>query len=172
MLAGWVREGLENDIDWSAEGVSDDFDSISIFLLGLEADTIDDETFLRLARETESYNYLVERLLKLGRLDEALEAAKRVEDYDILEIADTLSDHGYEAEAEKMIEERAKTSNDTDLLEWLKDRYQDRGDVAAALEMANRRAGPVLPGAGRQGDRVRRSGRSSLHHRVRLGHAN
>jgi len=46
-------------------------------LLGLEAETIDDETFLRVCRETESYPYLIERLLKLGRPEEALAEAQQ-----------------------------------------------------------------------------------------------
>ncbi len=49
MIATWVREAFDLDIDWHADDVSDseDFDD---FLLGLEADTIDDETFLRICR--------------------------------------------------------------------------------------------------------------------------
>lgn len=135
MIAGWVREAFDLDIDWYADNVSEDYDQ---FLLGLEADSIDDETFLRICRETESYNYLVERLLKLGRLDEALAEAQKVENYDILEIAAILSEHGHEAAAERLIEERVKEYDDTNLLQWLKERYQARGNVAGALEMANR----------------------------------
>ena len=136
MLAGWVREASENDVDWYADDI--DEENLDHFLLGLEADTINDETFLRICRETESYDYLVERLLKLGRLDEALEAAKHVENYEILEIADILSEHGYDAVAEKIIEERASKSDDTALLDWLKDRYEDRDDLAAILDAAQR----------------------------------
>jgi len=99
---------------------------------------IADETFLRVSREMESYHYVVDRLLKLGRLDEALAEAKRVENYDILEIADILSEHGYDAEAERLIEERVERDNDTDLLHWLQERYQSGGNLAGAMEMAKR----------------------------------
>ncbi len=145
VVAGWVREGFDLDVDWYIEDVSEDFYGPIKLLLGLEADTIDDETFLRICRETESYDYLIERLLKLGRVDEAIQEAENVEDYEILDIADILVEHGYGDAAEKLIEERAKDSRDTDILEWLKDRYQDRGDIAKALEMATRifRAYPV-----------------------------
>ena len=54
-------------------------------------------------------------------LDEALAEAKDVENYDILEIADILSEHGHDAEAERMIEERVEQYNDTDLLRWLQE---------------------------------------------------
>ncbi len=135
MLAGWVRQTFHLDINWYTDDIHENDDQ---FLLGLEADTIDDETFLRIARTMESYTYLVERLLKRGRLEEALEATKHVEDYDILEIATILCEYGHEAQAEKLVQERVKKYDDTDLLEWLKERYQTRGNLADALEMANR----------------------------------
>jgi heme oxygenase len=128
-----VREGFEVDIDWYAGDVSEDYDE---FLLRLEADTIDDETFLHVCRETESYDYLVERLLKLGRLEEALTEAKQVENYDILEIADILCEHGHEAAAERLIEERVKEYDDTNLLQWLKEREQNRNLPALRDELA------------------------------------
>ncbi|MFL5663813.1 MAG: SWIM zinc finger domain-containing protein [Ktedonobacteraceae bacterium] len=136
-LAALHRQTFDYDVDWHTDDISegDDFDRL---LLGLEADTIDDETFLRISRETESYDYLVERLLKLGRLDEALEAARQAESYDVLEIADILSEHGHDAIAEQMVRQRVEKFDDTELLEWLKDRYVGRGDIATALAMANR----------------------------------
>src|SRR5256885_2827451 len=137
MIATWVREAFDLDIDWHADSVSES-DDFNDFLLGLEADTIDDETFLRLCHETESYNYLIERLLKRGRLEEALAEAQHVGNYDIVEIADILDEQGHEAAAEHLIEERVKKSNDTRLLQWLKERYQARGASTGALDMAQR----------------------------------
>ena len=137
MIATWVREAFDLDIDWHADSVSES-DDFNDFLLGLEADTIDDETFLRLCHETESYNYLIERLLKRGRLEEALAEAQHVGNYDIVEIADILDEQGHEAAAEHLIEERVKKSNDTRLLQWLKERYQAKGASAGALDMAQR----------------------------------
>jgi hypothetical protein len=72
MIAKWVREAFDLDIDWHADDVGEDYEDFDILLLGLESDAIDDETFLRISREMESYHYVVDRLLKLGRLDEAL----------------------------------------------------------------------------------------------------
>jgi uncharacterized Zn finger protein len=135
MIAGWVRKAFELEIDWSAEDVSEYYDNL---LLGLEADTIDDETFARICRETESYNYLIERLLKRGKLNEALKEAEHVDTYDILEIADILTDYGQEAAALHMIEDRAGQSADTNLLQWLQKHYQTTGNVTSALDMAIR----------------------------------
>ncbi|MEO8954455.1 MAG: hypothetical protein ABI396_04135, partial [Ktedonobacteraceae bacterium] len=142
-IASWVREAFDYDVDWHADDLGDNYNE---FLLGLEADTIDDETFLRIAHETESYNHLIDRLLKLRRLDEAMQEAKQVDNYDILEIADIFSQHGHEDVAEQLILERVKKHSDTDLLHWLKKRYEDRGDTAAVLDMAQRifRAYPML----------------------------
>ncbi len=134
-IAAWVRETLEDEIDWHAEDISDDYDH---FLLGLEADTIDDETFLRISRETENYTYLIERLLKLGRVDEAVNEAKQIDSYYLLEIADIFSEHGQDALAEEIVQERAKNTQNTKILEWLKKRLQERGDFAGALELAER----------------------------------
>jgi uncharacterized Zn finger protein len=113
-------------------------DSFEVLLLGLEADGIDDETFLRLCREMESYNYLIDRLLKGGRLEEALAEAKQVDDFDILEIADILSENGYEDQAVQLMEERVNQHSNTDFLNWLQERYQSRGDPEGALEIAKR----------------------------------
>ncbi len=138
MIAKWVREAFDLDIDWHADDMGEDYEDFDVLLLGLEGDTIDDETFLRISRETESYHYIVDRLLKLGRLDEALAEAKYVESYDILEIADILCEHGHDAEAERLIEERVEQHNDTDLLHWLQERYQSRGNLGGAMDMAKR----------------------------------
>ena len=138
MVATWRREAAKLNIDWQADNVSDreDFDAL---LFGLEADTIDDETFLRICRETESYDYLIERLLKCGLLEEALVEAQHVENFSILEIADILCEQGHEEAAEHVIEERVKQSNsDTQLLQWLKERYQARGNISGALDMSQR----------------------------------
>ena len=70
MISEWVRETFDLDIDWHADEVSEDYDEIEVLLLGLEGDTIDDETFLRISHEMESHHYVVDRLLKLGRLVE------------------------------------------------------------------------------------------------------
>jgi hypothetical protein len=136
-IAKWVRKTFDLHVNWHADHISDD--DYDEFLLGLEADTLDDETFLRVCRETESYNYLIERLLKLGRREEALEAAALVDDYYILDIADILIEYSHEGDAVRMIEERAeKSSYKTKLLEWLKEYYLVKGDSTDALEMASR----------------------------------
>lgn len=138
LVAKWVRKGFDLDIDWHTYEVEDFAEGFEILLLGLEADDLDDETFLRLSREMESYDYIVDRLLKRGLLEEALTEAKQVDDFDILEIADILSEHRYEDQAVQLIEERVDQNSRTDLLHWLQERYQARGNPQAALDAAKR----------------------------------
>jgi hypothetical protein len=137
-LATRIREAFELDITWTIDAISEQYDSIVALLLGLEADTIDDDTFLHICRETESYPYLIERLFKCGRQEEALAEAQQVDNYDVLEIADILCEQGHEAVAVHLIEERSAQSGDQTLLQWLQKQYQARGNDEGALEMACR----------------------------------
>jgi uncharacterized Zn finger protein len=138
VIAKWVREAFDLDLDWHTYEVEEFAESFEVLLLGLEADGIDDEAFLRLCREMESYDNLVDRLLKRGRLEEALAEAKLVDDFDILEIADILSERGYGDQAVQLIEERVQQHSRTDLLHWLQERYQSSGNPEGALEIAKR----------------------------------
>ena len=139
MVAKWVRKGFDLvDIDWSTYEVEEYAQSFEVLLLGLEGDDLEDEAFLRLSREMESYEYIVDRLLKRGRLQEALAEAKQVDDFDILGIADILSEHGYEDQAVQLIKKRVDQSSRPDLLHWLQERYEAGGNPEAALEIAKR----------------------------------
>jgi hypothetical protein len=56
MVAKWVREAFDLDIDWHAHDVGEFYETFEVLLMGLEADSIDDETFLHLSREMENYH--------------------------------------------------------------------------------------------------------------------
>jgi hypothetical protein len=137
-LVSWVRKTFGLTINWDKDDINDYYDSTIDLLLGLEADSIDNETFLRLCRETENFPYLIERLLTRGRDKEALVEAQQIDTYDILEIADIFCEQGYEADAEHLIQERSQHSHSQELLQWLQKRYQDRGDNEGTLAMACR----------------------------------
>jgi len=137
-LATWVRQTFDLTIDWDNDDISEDYDSAVDLLLGVEAESIDDETFLHLCRETENYTYLIERLLTRGRHKEALAEAQQIDTYYILEIADIFCEQGHEADAERLIEERSQHTQNQALLEWLQKRYQARGDNEGTLAMACR----------------------------------
>ena len=103
------------------------------FLLELEQDELDDEAFLRICRETNRWQDLVARLLALQRVDEAADVACSVGDYDLLQLADIFVEHGQADLATELMRTRARTSQDTRLPEWLKQRAIERGDASEAL---------------------------------------
>ncbi len=131
MVAEWVRDAVSRATgpydSWKRQAYGD-------LLLALEEDSMDDETFLRICRETGRTGDLVDRLLTLGRLDEAMAALEGVEDYPLLRLVDTFVQHGHSAMAEAIVRERADKTQDTRVLDWLKNRYATRGDIAAALD--------------------------------------
>jgi uncharacterized Zn finger protein len=133
LVAEWVREALPAGDSWSDNYHRQVYGG---FLLQLEADEMDDETFLRVCRETSRWQDLVNRLLALSRVDEATATAHQVGDYELLQLADIFCQYDHADVAERLIGERAQTSNDSRLPEWLKRRAQERGDPAAALAFA------------------------------------
>lgn len=134
-IADWVREAL------SKHTGKDEFRKYTSQLYGgllleLEADTLDDETYLRICRETGRFKDTVERLLKLGRVDEAILEALQSSDYDLLTLADLFVKYGEDARIELLMQERIWKSRDSRILEWLYKRYKARRAPAAALLQA------------------------------------
>jgi hypothetical protein len=131
-VAGWVRERLPKGDSWSDEYQRRELGS---FLLDLEADGLDDEAYLRLCRETGRTEELVDRLLSLGRVDEALKTVKAADDVDLTVLADLLVQHAHAQEAQWLVEDRvAKSPSETHLLDWLRRQAQARHDRPAALK--------------------------------------
>jgi catechol 2,3-dioxygenase-like lactoylglutathione lyase family enzyme len=105
-------------------------------LLDLESDALDDEAYLRIARETGRTYDVVNRLLTLGRVDEAVREIEAVGDVYLLGLADLFIRHGQDKAIERVMQERIKKTENVRILEWLKKYYQDRNNPAAALEQA------------------------------------
>ena len=101
-------------------------------LLDLEGDTLDDEGYLRLCRDTGLLSELIDRLLSLGRVDEAAEAAKSAPAGPFLRIVDQFEQYGFADTAEQIVQHRWSASQDWQLGEWLTRRCQARGDLAGA----------------------------------------
>jgi tetratricopeptide (TPR) repeat protein len=111
-------------------------------LLELEASDMDDESCLRICRETGRHGDLVDRLLVLGRRTEAVTAAKAIEnDYRLLELADVFALHGETEAFETLLAARVDTTDDTRVWEWLGERYRSTSRFAPALDMARRAFG-------------------------------
>lgn len=137
-VAGWVRKLLEElggketaDFSrrWSRSAVGG-------FLLDLEAEELDDESYLAVCRDSGRLADAVERLLELGRLDEAVAEARRAGDYDLLALGDLFVAQGHPGVAVELVRARSRSSQDTRLLEWLKRRAADTGDWAGAAVLA------------------------------------
>jgi len=131
MIAEWVRSVLPPVESWKLR-------TYGGFLLQLEEEWLDDEAILRICRETGRRQDLVSRLLTLGRVEEAVAAARESSDYGLLRLADIFVDQDHGEIAERLIRERTQTSRDTRLTGWLKDRALERGDQEEALALAER----------------------------------
>jgi uncharacterized Zn finger protein len=137
-IAGWVREAIDENkrkepyinhryhfydgFAYEEEVEYTDRFTLQMlggFLLDLEADTLDDETYLNICRETGHVADAVERLLELGRIDEAAKETDRASDFDLLGITDLFVKSGQDRVAKHIMQQRAWRSRDARLLEWL-----------------------------------------------------
>ena len=133
MIAGWIREEIPEGEEWD-----DDYQRRALggLWLTLMAGSLDDETYLRICRETGRLRDLVDRLLSLGRVDEALEAAHSVRRNNLTAIADLFEEHGHPQLGKQLVTEQAGSETDIQLLEWLK-QYALRHEIAPeALRIA------------------------------------
>lgn len=132
-IAEWVREQIptaENN-DFSANWRRN---ALGGFLLDLEADTLDDEAFLRTCRETGRMHELVDRLLVLGRVDEAVSEVEQMDDTALLRTANLFRTHQRDELAQKLVVDRAKSSTGDRLIIWLKEFAEEQGDSESALQ--------------------------------------
>ena len=131
MISDWIEKIMPGMEDWARQIVGG-------LLLELQSDTIDDETFLQVCRQSGRLIDLVDRLLTLGRTEEAAGEARRASDYDLLGSAGLFVDHGHNLLAESLIRDRETTSPDPRLTEWRKEYAKNRGDLSEALELAEK----------------------------------
>ncbi len=131
-IAKWTREIMPKGKEWS-DGYHREV--LGRLLLDLEADTLDDEAYLKICRQTGRLNDLIERLLKLKRINEAEDAAREAEEYPLFKALDIFSQNEHVDLAEKLVTERLTKIKDDRLLEWLANRLKERGDLAGSLEL-------------------------------------
>jgi len=132
-IAEWIRKLLADKEEVVAGSPRQAYGG---FLLNLEKERLDDDAYLRICRETGRTADLVERLLALGRLDEAVRETQRVDDLAFLKLVDLFVRQGQDAVAERLVRARLTEKPALHLLEWLQKYYRDRGNLAAGLEMA------------------------------------
>jgi uncharacterized Zn finger protein len=134
LVARWVREAMPADDSWSRRWRRQVFGRL---LLGLAGDAVDDETYLRICRETGRRRDLVEKLLALRRVDEAEAEARLADDSELLTLADLLRERGHIERAEHLVREHQPAPQWQDRYdEWRRERARERGDVTAALALS------------------------------------
>jgi len=131
-IADWVRTELHNLNDeqhcWNRE-------TWGGFLLAIAGEDVDDETFLRICRESGRYRDLVERLLILGRTDDAIASTHAANTYDLLNMEAIFATHNLSARFADLIMARAKKVDDRRLKGWLKQYAIAQNDPALALRL-------------------------------------
>jgi uncharacterized Zn finger protein/catechol 2,3-dioxygenase-like lactoylglutathione lyase family enzyme len=106
------------------------------FLLDLQKETLEDVAYLRICREAGLTSFLIDRLLTLGRLDEAVRETQSIENDDqFLRLADLFIHHQQEAVAERLVSARSKEHPTVRILEWLQTYYQARENDTSTLEV-------------------------------------
>jgi len=124
-----------SDDDW---GRSWKREALGGFLLDLEGDTLDDETYLQICREMGRRADLVDRLLQLDRLDDALDAVRDASDRALARIASTFLRHDAGDAVYSLALNRLDDEPHSDLLKWLRDHADDRDDLDRALALSRR----------------------------------
>jgi uncharacterized Zn finger protein len=104
-------------------------------LLDLQEDSLDDEAYLEICRQTGRVDGLIERLLQLGRVEEAILETQKVEDYRLPILANIFVEYGFGSQAEGLIRKRSETSQDDRLKVWLKEYFVKLEDFPAALKL-------------------------------------
>ena len=116
-IAEWVKAELPDGEDWEGDR---QLRAMGGLWLGLMAENMDDETYLRICRETGRTRDLTDRLLQLGRVDEALAVARQASSSDITRFADLFEKNGHSDLAVQLIKEQPNHETEIPLLEWLK----------------------------------------------------
>src|SRR5260370_4153695 len=133
MVARWIHEAL---VDEEEEATRSKRKSYGDLLLELEKDTLDDEAYLRICRETEHTSELIDRLLTLDRVDEAIAETQHMGDYALLKYIDLFIQHGQDALAERVVKEHLKEEEpSSNLLAWLQKYYRTRDNSVAELQV-------------------------------------
>ncbi|OQW93795.1 MAG: hypothetical protein BWK79_09265 [Beggiatoa sp. IS2] len=111
---------------------------LGTILLELKKATLTKEDYLTICRETGLNDELVERLLEDKQIDEAVEVARNVSDYELLQLSDIFSRYQHDSLIEAVIRERAKTTKDTRLHQLLQSKAEARGEFEVAYSIAEK----------------------------------
>ena len=140
MVAEWAREALEKLKGKQGSSVQWEMQTWGALLIDLLKDTLDDEAYLQLCRETGQQKALVVKLAALGRLDEARREAASLSDYELLMVARRIDETtGQRNLARELLSMRADSTSDTRILSQLLAWAREDGDTDVLFRLARRR---------------------------------
>ncbi len=108
--------------------------TIGEFLILLEGDLYDDETFLKHCRQTGNWIDLIDRLLALDRIEEAVAQSREVTGPDFIGVLEVFEERGQLDEIRDLVRARAKITKDEQLVETLKSILEEKGEIIEAQE--------------------------------------
>ena len=80
----------------------------------------------------------MDRLLTLGRLEEAIAEAELAKDHELLELADIFCHHDLGQGIVPVVARRVEAGGNHRLMEWLKEHHLEQGRLPEALDLAKR----------------------------------
>ncbi len=132
-IAEWVQAELPNGEDWDEDYQRRALGGLWLMVMG---DQLDDAEYLRICRETRRTQDLIDRLLYLGRVEEALSAANQAGRYNLTTIADLFEEHGHAEIALQLVQSQPQSETDIQLLEWLKQYAYRHNQPEEAMRLA------------------------------------
>jgi len=133
MVASRIHDALADEEE---EATRSQRKAYGDLLLELEKDTLDDEAYLHICRETEHTSELIDRLLMLDRVDEAIAETQHMGDYALLKYIDLFIQHEQDTIAERVVKEHLREEEpSSNLLAWLQKYYRTRDNSVAELQM-------------------------------------
>ncbi|MBN1313368.1 MAG: SWIM zinc finger family protein [Anaerolineae bacterium] len=108
------------------------------FLAELDAiDNVDVDVVIERLRGQGLYELVFRKLIQLGRLDEAIAVTEEhlTQSYERLRAVTALSEQGREEQAIRLAEQTLRQGHDHNLAQWLLDRYKERKDSQARLQL-------------------------------------
>lgn len=107
-------------------------------LLELTPGEMSDEAYIALCRTSGRTADLVDALLELGRLDEALDAAREVTDVEMVRLAPLFAHHDHAEALDALALDRLDSNSHWQLVDWIQTRARDGGNTKLALALTER----------------------------------
>lgn len=108
------------------------------FLLDLIGDSLDDEHYLAICRQSERDDDRINRLLSLGRTAEALDIIRTRTDTEITRLAPVFEEHNAAGALAEVVDQRIEADAHFLLLQWRRDAARESGDIDTALALSRR----------------------------------